>query len=244
MRLMCGCFQILRWSRLPARWALTPLVLGAFGSLAHAASAAEPKEKSEVQAQQQSRPPETFVDPANQTKKLYIGLGVYTEALSKYAATADGNPAFFSVLDFPLAVGVSIPIAGAWRLVPMLLWNPLLPRAMPDGHGSVETLLARAPFALSILGGAVETTFGFNFQLQRTYGDGGAVTLNDGTSTADFSAPGSSRLTALFQLELGLQKEWRGALFNFATVVTAPLNEKRRTFGLLATATFRVWEFN
>lgn len=190
------------------------------------------------------QPPTPAVpDPPPDRPALFVGLGAYSPAIAKYTSSPEGTPSAFARFQFPLQVALSVPIAANLRTLPQLQWSGLLPRRHPEGRSATDVLLIRAPFARSVLDRAFELTIGVAYKETRIYGEGGIVTQNNGTSTATFAAPGDSRSARGLMLEFGAQKEWRRTLFAAAITSEALLNDKRRTFGLLLTVSYRAWEF-
>lgn len=193
----------------------------------------------------QPPPPPPDAPPRSQSDRpaLFVGLGAYSPAIAKYTSSADGTPSAFARFQFPLQIALSVPIASNLRTLPQLQWSGLLPRRHPEGRSSTDVLLIRAPFALAVLDKAFELTMGVAYKETRIYGDGGSVTQNNGTSSSTFAAPGESRSARGLMLEFGAQKEWRRTLFSASVTSEALLNDKRRTFGVLLTVSYRAWEF-
>ena len=112
-----------------------------------------------------------------------------------------------------------------------------------DGQSETHFIL-RIPYARVFGKSDWAWKAGLAVHQTRIKGEGGNVTLNNGNSFADFSAPGRTSTTTLFVTELGLNYYFQPVLsLQSSILIEAPLNSLKRNFSFLVGLNYEIGSF-
>lgn len=173
---------------------------------------------------------------AFQAKHWWAGVGFYSEnALNKVAEKNDGSKGFLGATNLPLTFRYDWAVTQSWFLAPQLNYTPI-PRDS-EGKTAKVTLLHLA-FPMGRNHGPLEWSIGPGILRETIKGEGGTVTLNNGTSTSTFAQPG--REVTIQKVSLDLGAGYTSGRFKYAVDLffLSPLSSSERTQNLMLSLTY------
>ena len=156
-------------------------------------------------------------------KSLYLGTGVFLPNVGLTATESNGGTGFIpsKYLDVRLAYHFDLGL----KLAPSFGITLLSPSAA-DGETSTRYMLFSIPVVFKIA--FFDIMFGPGIVWYTVSGDGGVVTLPNGSSTADFRLPGKSVTRTFLSADLGLGFNFLSSFrAELGTTITGLISSKR-----------------
>lgn len=169
-------------------------------------------------------------------KSMSLGVGYYSQnSLSRISNSDSGSTGTFGKLFTPLNFRYDYGFSSDW-FVSGGFGYTLVPRAMPGSNGQVSFMHLTSLFGKNISGSgnSVWDLYGGPGIMKYTIkGNGGIVTMSNGTSTADFAVPGGTSIVQKLTTNLGTSYSVDKSVFSFDMIVENFMSAKKRTQSIM-----------
>ncbi len=182
------------------------------------------------------------VASSKNTHTFYLGFSLYSQSILGTASQSESRKDIFSAPEYPLSLNYSYRFSDEIRILPEIDYT-LFYKKGEDGGTEMNELLIHLPFVKKFNQSHLEWKAGLVFHQHKTIGSGGAITLNNGTSTANFAIPGYTRISNQFLSELGLIYEFDRTLVQINLLFESAFNNSKRNYSLLAGLTYNLGGF-
>ncbi len=163
--------------------------------------------------------------------KLHFGVGALLQNMGKVTASKDGSASLLGEIYVP-TVSLSIPFDffSLFTMMPSLVYTPLA----KSGKDEVTKrfLILNLP-ALINLDSTFDVKVGPGLSLYYVGGPGGTATLNNGTTTATFYRPATTKHAQLVHLNLGVGVKMQSDFRMDLDFLVSNTFSKRRAFSAL-----------
>lgn len=143
--------------------------------------------------------------PSARAIEAYLGAGVLFQNLLTTTTSSSGSASLTGTLYLPsLQLSATLPMGGSgsgWGLAPSIYYTPL--GKIQSDEVTKRLLIAQIPLYFAF-NDKLNWKLGPGFQSYSVSGDGGAVTMNNGTGTAVFYRPNGSVTSTTLLIAAGI----------------------------------------
>lgn len=151
-----------------------------------------------------------------------FGASAFLSQISQTTTESNGKTSFIGKGSyFPLFFETK-SVHESFTLVPRISYT-LIPRNTGDGATKAYLFIASLPFE-NVWTETLTYTYGLSYLSTEQVGNGGSVTLNNGTGTTVFYRPNKSSTSRNLALTFGLQKNFPSWRLDIDTLLVAPMS--------------------
>ena len=169
-------------------------------------------------------------------KSISLGVGYYSQnSLSRISNSDSGSTGTLGKLFTPLNLRYDYGFASDWFFSSGLGYT-LIPRAMPASNGQVSFMHLTALFGKDIFGSGNsvwDLYAGPGIMKYTIKGNGGIVSMSNGTGTANFAVPGGTSTVQKVTANLGTSYSVDKSVFSFDIIIENFMSAKKRTQSLM-----------
>lgn len=170
--------------------------------------------------------------------RFYGGLGFLSYNMMKTTTAVNGEINTLGPSYYPLEARYFWEISSGSFFSPRFAYTfpQLLPKKTPDGGATTSILLFSLPYT-STFGSSWDWTAGIGILSYIVQGNGGTKDLPNGNVFTPFALPARTSSSRSITWEFGIGYSYESWRFEFETLVTSPLGD-RRTFNFILGATY------
>lgn len=162
-------------------------------------------------------------------KMFYLGTGALFYNMGKVTSSNTASTSMLGQFYIPLTLSAKIPFTDSLAIMPVVGYTPLGAKAADSVSKKILNFGVNCAFESSPV---IDLKGGLGYMVYSISGDGSAVTRSNGTSTATFYLPGSTKSSKNIYLDLGIAYRFNGFRIDIDAIALDAFSARRAISGL------------